>query len=131
MLRLTGRKRAIMKVLWEHGEASVAQVQELLPTEPPLAYSTVSTVLTRLEQKGFVSHRRDDRVFYYRAAVTQDEAGQAMVGDMMRRICDGRPSQLVNHLLETDQVDAKELKQIKKLIEEHEARLRKTQGASR
>lgn len=131
MLRLTGRKLAIMKVLWEHGEASVARVQELLPTDPPLAYSTVSTVLSRLEQDGFVSHRCDDRIFYYRAAVTQSEAGQAMVGDMMQRICDGKPSELVNHLLETDQVNAKELQRIKQLIEEHEARLRKTKGASR
>ena len=131
MMRLSGRKLAIMKVLWEHGEASVAQVQKLLPTSPPLAYSTVSTVLSRLEQDGFVAHRSEDRVFYFRAKVTQDEAGQAMVGEMMRRICEGKPSQLVNHLLETDQVSSKELERIKKLIEDHEARLRKTKGGTR
>ena len=129
-MRLVGRQLAIMRVLWEHGEASVAQVLELLHAEPPLAYSTVSTVLSRMERKGLVAHRRVDRVYYYRAAVTQDEAGQSMVGEIVRRICDGSPSQLVNHLLETDQVDSRELQRIKQLIEEHEARLNNTRSTS-
>jgi len=83
-----------------------------------------------MEQKGLVTHRKEDRQHFYQAAVSQDEAGQTMVGDIVRRICDGSPSQLVNHLLETDQVDSKELKQIKKLIEQHEARLKREKGAS-
>ena len=130
-MRLVGRQLAIMKVLWERGEASVAQVQELLPVDPPLAYSTVSTVLSRMEQKGLVTHRREDRVYFYRPAVSQDEAGQTMVGDIVRRIWDGSPSQLVNHLLESEQVDSRELSRIKKLIEEHEARLKKVKGSAR
>ena len=130
-MRLVGRQLAIMKVLWEHGEASVAQVQELLQVDPPLAYSTISTVLSRMEQKGLVTHRREDRVFYYQPAVSQDEAGQTMVGDIVSRICDGSPSQLVNHLLETDQVDSKELQRIKQLIEEHETRLKSEKGGAR
>lgn len=127
-MRLAGRQLAIMKVLWERGEASVAQVQELLPVTPPLAYSTIATVLSRMEQKGLVRHRSVDRVFYYQPVVSQDEAGQTMVGEIVRRICDGSPAQLVNHLLETDQVDSKELKRIKRLIEEHEARLKQEKG---
>ena len=130
-MRLEGRQLAIMKVLWEHGEASVAQVQELLPVRPPLAYSTISTVLSRMEQKGFVTHRTDDRLFYYQAAVSQDQAGQTMVGEIVRRICDGSPAQLVNHLLETEQVDSKELQRIKELIEEREAQLKHEEGESR
>ena len=127
-MRLVGRQLAIMKVLWEHGEATVAQIQEWLSVQPPLAYSTVSTVLSRMEQKGLVSHRREDRVYFYQPAVSQEQAGKTMVDDMLRRICDGSPSQLVNHLLESEQVDSKELQRIKKLIEEHEARLRTSKG---
>src|SRR5687767_464816 len=109
-MRLVGRQLAIMKALWEYGEASVAQIQDRLSVDRPLAYSTVSTVLSRMERKGLVSHRAEDRVYFYRPAVSQDQAGQTMVGEMVSRICDGSPSQLVNHLLESDQVGAKELK---------------------
>ena len=124
-MRISGRQLAIMKVLWEHGEASVARIQELLQIDPPLAYSTVSTVLSRMEQKGLVAHRSEDRQYHYRAAVSRDEAGQTMVGEFVSRICNGSPSQLVNHLLETDQVSTSELQRIKELIEQHEARMKK------
>lgn len=123
-MRISGRQLAIMNALWEHGEASVAQIQDLLPIDPPLAYSTVSTVLSRMEQKGLVAHRSVDRQYLYRAAVSRDEAGQSMVGEIVRRICNGSPAQLVNHLLETDQVSAKELQRIRELIEQHEARMK-------
>ena len=121
-MRLSGRQLAIMKTLWDHGEASVSRVQDLLQVDPPLAYSTVSTVLSRMEQKGLVTHRCVDRQYLYRAAVSRDEAGQTIVDDVVQRICDGSPSQLVNHLLETDQVSASELRRIKELIAKHEAR---------
>jgi len=117
-----------MRALWEHGEASVAQLQDLLEINPPLAYSTVATVLSRMEQKGLVTHRSEDRVFYYRPTVSQDHAGQTMVGDFVDRVFDGSPSELVSHLLDTDQVDASELQRIKKLVQEHERRLKQQQG---
>lgn len=124
-MRINGRQLAIMKVLWDQGEASVGQIQDLLDTDPPLAYSTVSTVLSRMEQKGLIAHRSEDRQFFYRAAVSRSEAGQTIVGEVIDRICDGSPSQLVNHLLETEQVSASELQRIKELIQKHEARNRR------
>ncbi len=130
-MKLVGRQLAIMRVLWEHGEATVAQLQDWLQTDPPLAYSTVATVLSRMESKGLVKHRCEERVFYYQAAVTQEDAGQSMVDDMVNRIFDGSPSELVNHLLDSEQVDAAELQRIKKLVRDYENRLRKQPRSKR
>ena len=130
-MKLNGRQLAVMRALWEHGEATVADLQVLLGVEPPLAYSTVATVLSRMEKKELVTHRCEDRVYYYRAAVSEDRAGKTLVGEFVERIFDGSPSELVNHLLDSDQVDAKELQRIKKLVQEHEARLKKQRGDRR
>lgn len=127
-MKLCGRQLAIMKALWEHGEATVASLQVLLEADPPLAYSTVATVLSRMEKKGLVKHRCEERVYYYQAAVSEDSAGQTLVGEFVERIFGGRPSELVNHLLDSDQVDAAELQRIKALVKEHEARLKRQQG---
>ena len=124
-MRLAGRQLAIMKLLWERGEATVAQLQSLLEVDPPLAYSTVATVLSRMERKGLVKHRSEDRVFYYRPAVSQDRVGETIVGEFLGWMFNGSPSELVSHLLESDHVDAKELQRIKKLVSEHEARMKK------
>ena len=127
-MKLSGRQLAVMRVLWEHGEATVAELQSLLKIDPPLAYSTVATVLSRMAQKGLVAHRAEDRVFHYRPAMSQDQAGQTMVGEFVERIFKGSPSKLVNHLLDSDQVDAEELHRIKEMIQEHEARMKKQSG---
>ena len=60
-MKLGGRQLAVMRVLWESGEATVADVQAQLGLDPPLAYSTVATVLSRMERKGLVTHRVEDR----------------------------------------------------------------------
>lgn len=128
-MKLSGRQLAIMRLLWEHSEATVAQLQSLLDVDPPLAYSTVATVLSRMEQKGLVKHRSEDRLFYYQPAVSQDRAGQTLVGEFLSRVFDGSPSELVNHLLDSDHVDAGELQRIKKLIEKQEERMRGKSGS--
>lgn len=108
---------------------TVAELQEALDSQSPLAYSTVATVVSRMEKKGLVTHRDEDRVYYYRAAVTEDSAGQSMVGEFVDRIFGGKPSELVNHLLDSDQVDLKELQRIKALVTEHEKKLEQKGGA--
>ncbi len=128
-VKLSGRQLAIMQVLWNRGEATVAEVQEMLDLERPLAYSTVATVMSRMEQKGLLTHRAEGRVFYYRPAVSEGGVGESMVGELVERIFGGSPSELVNHLLDTEQVDASELDRIKQLVREHESKLSDQAGA--
>ena len=120
-MKLSGRQLAIMQVLWNRGEATVAQVQESLDLERPLAYSTVATVISRMEQKGLITHREEGRIFHYRPAVSESGVGSSMVGELVERIFGGSPSELVSHLLESDQVDSSELNRIKQLVRRHEA----------
>ena len=130
--RLTGRQLAVMRVLWAHGEAKVSDVQRLLDLDPPLAYSTVATVLSRMEEKGLVTHRVVGRTFHYGAAMAEDSFGQSMVGELVERVFGGSPAELVNQLLESNQVDADELARIKALVKKHEARRRSSgKGARR
>lgn len=124
-MKLSGRQLAIMRVLWELGEATVSEVQESLAADPPLAYSTVATVLTRMEKKGMVSHRTEDRQFVFRAIISKDDAGQSLVGDLVNRVFGGSPAELVNHLLESDQVDKRELERIKKLVNQRATETRR------
>lgn len=124
-MKLAGRQLSIMRLLWDQGEMSIAELQDALNSDSKLAYSTVATVVSRMEKKGLVAHRSVDRVYYYRAAVTEDSAGKTMVGEFVERIFGGSPSELVNHLLEGEQVDSSELRRIKNLVHEREAKLKK------
>lgn len=120
--RLSGRQLDVMQVLWQVGEASVAEIQAGLEVDPPLAYTTVATLLRRLENKGVVEHREEGRTFVYRPLVSRGRLGRTLVADVIDDVFEGSPARLVSHLLESDQVDAAELDRLKELIADHEAR---------
>jgi predicted transcriptional regulator len=109
-----------MKVLWAKGPATVGDVVESLPPEPPVAYNTVLTLLRILEKKGFVRHTKDGRAFVYEPLVGSKEASSNAIRHLVSRFFGGSTGQLVMKLLEEEQIDARELKRIKKRINENE-----------
>jgi BlaI family penicillinase repressor len=121
--RLADLQLAIMHVLWDRGEATVADVQKVLEPVRPLAYTTVGTMLARMERSGQVTHRTDGRVNVYRAAVPRETVSRSMVLDLAQRLCPGDITQLVCHLLDECDVSREELTALKKLIRQKEQEL--------
>lgn len=111
---------AIMRVLWQQGEATVADVHRALLDERGLALTTIATMLSKMEKKGVVKHRRAGRQFVYQATVAEDEVQVSMVEDLTNRLFDGDVSALVSHLLEAHEIDRDELSRLKQLIAQHE-----------
>lgn len=113
---------AIMRVLWERGEASASEVHRALLEERGLAPTTIATMLTKMETKGVVSHRADGRRFIYRAEVSERTVQRSMVGELTDRLFGGNVAALVSHLLSEHETDAAELAELKALIAERERR---------
>lgn len=118
MHRLGDLQLRIMQILWRRGEASVADVHAVLGKEQDLAYTTVATMLRRLETRGLVSHREDGRSFVYTPKIAQAEVSRSVVDHWVDRLFAGSLLNAVNHLLTTRQISARELKQLEKLIAE-------------
>ena len=119
---LTDAELRLMEVLWQKGEATVSDVVEGLPKDVLLAYSTVITTLRILETKGFVEHSKDGRAFIYRPLVGRDEASGSAVSHLLRRFFEGSPERLVLSLLKQKKFDAKELRRLRKLIDQNQER---------
>ncbi len=98
-LELTDLQIAIMRVLWERGEASVADVWQALQPERGLAQTTVATLLSRLERRGVIARRAAHRSFVYWTVVSEAEVRQSMVDGLIERMFAGDVTALVNHLL--------------------------------
>jgi len=115
---------AIMQVLWERDEATVGEVREALEPQRSLAYTTVGTMLAKMEDKGQVTHRSDGRVNIYRAKIQQEHVSRSMVTDLAERLFAGDVTQMVCHLLDGCEAGPEELTQLKKLIRQKEQELR-------
>jgi predicted transcriptional regulator len=119
--RLGDLQLAIMHILWEMKEASVADVHAALKPTRNLALTTVATMLRKLEQKGVVNHRVDGRQFIYRSTLAQSEVQRSMIGYVIRRLFDGDAKALLSHLVAEGEIDAAELAELQAMIAEHRA----------
>ncbi|HWN94094.1 MAG TPA: BlaI/MecI/CopY family transcriptional regulator [Methylomirabilota bacterium] len=114
--RLGDLQLKIMKVLWQRNECTVGEVYEVVRGERDLAYTTIATMLRKMEARGLVSHRSDGRAFVYRAAVDSHAVTSNMSDHLLDRLFEGSLADLVCHLLSTREVSRDELTKIEKLI---------------
>jgi len=116
--RLGDLQLRIMKVLWSSGEATVAAVHQALGAESDLAYTTVATMLRKMEARGLLRHRLEARSFVYRAAVAEEEVSRGMADHLLERLFEGSLADMVRHLLSHREVSRAELSKLEKLIAE-------------
>jgi predicted transcriptional regulator len=125
-IKLDELQLAIMQVLWQKGEASVAEIQDALKDSRDLAITTIGTVLSRLEdKKKAVTHSRQGRKYVYKAIISEEETKSSMVNSLVKQLFKGRSVSLVNHLLQEDELDKAELDQLKEMIKNAEKKQEK------
>ena len=122
--RLGDLQLRIMKVLWERREATVAEVVDALDdTDKTLAYTTIATMLRKMETRGLVSHRAEGRSFIYAPKVAAEDVSRSMADHLVDRLFEGNLLDAVSHLLTTREVSKDELKQLERLIAERKKKL--------
>ncbi len=119
---LTELQVTILRLLWARGEASVADVWEVLHRERGLAQTTVATLLTRLERRGVVARRAEQRQYLYRALVSEAEVKESMVSELTERLFAGDVAALVTHLLTSQEVAPGDLARLRSMIDQAEDR---------
>lgn len=110
----------IMNVVWEKGTATVYDVKEALSRGRKPAYSTILTMMRKLEAKGYLEHEVDERTYVYRSTISKEVVRHSMLGDVLDRLFEGSPSLLLNSLVKQNRISEKELRKIRKLIRERE-----------
>jgi BlaI family penicillinase repressor len=114
----------IMKVVWERGRVTVRDVYEVLRARRQVAYTTVMTTMTILDQKGFLKRTPgEDRAFVYEPARSRDTVMRAMVKEFLDRVFGGSVNPLMLHLIQDKHLTEKDLDELRRAI-------RKKGGAS-
>jgi BlaI family penicillinase repressor len=117
---LGARELDIMKVVWRLEEASVREVYETLRKRRTVAYTTVMTMMTTLEAKGYLKKRADGRAFRYRPARPEGRVITSLVRDFVDRVFDGASRPLLAHLVTEGRLTKDERAELKRLIDEAE-----------
>lgn len=113
---LTSTELVMMNVIWRLGPCSVSQVRDALLPERELAYTSVSTIVRILEQKGFVKSEKVGRGHQYSPTISKEDYQGLSVEHLVSNLFDETPSLLVQRLLDSGRLTEKELAEIRALL---------------
>jgi predicted transcriptional regulator len=114
--KLTPLELQIMEALWTDGQRSVREIQESFPEENRPAYTTVQTMVYRLERKKSVRRvKRISNAHIFEAAITRDAAQGRFVDDLLR-VFGFRMQPLMAHLIESGKLTLKDVKEAEETL---------------
>ncbi len=114
----------VLKVLWEHGPGTVREVNAHLQSRGHgWAYTTVQTMLSRLQAKGCVRAQPGERpgaAHRFEAAVSRERLLSRRLSDLADQLCDGTRSPLLLALVEGQRLTPAEIQQLRHLLDQLE-----------
>lgn len=117
--QLTPKEEELMRLLWEHGPIQISRLVELYP-EPRPHFNTVSTVMRRLEAKGFVAHNDEGGAFHYFAIAKKEDFRSKSLGKFIKDYFGGSYYGAVSALVAEEKITAEQLKELLDLVERKE-----------
>jgi len=111
-IRLTKFELEIMKAIWELGPTSIREIQEKLPEKKRPAYTTVQTIVYRLEEKGAVRRvKKIGNAHIFEAAVTKKSAHRRLINELLD-LFGGSARPLMTHLVETGKLSLEDVREL-------------------
>jgi len=115
---LTPAELELMTILWEHGQGTVRQVMAGLTPDRDLAYTSVSTILRILEQKGFVTSHKDGRTHIYAPCIERDRYQKRNVHQLVGSLFGGDPGALMRRLVTEEALSEEDLLELQQMVDE-------------
>jgi len=124
-VNLSNLELEVMRLIWRDKEAIVPDLHRELERDRELSYSTVKTIVDRLEEKGAIGRIRTyGRTILYGPLIEEGALAKPMVKDLLRRLFGGEARPMISHLLDEAELSAEDLADLERLI----ARKRKDLG---
>src|SRR5229473_3501313 len=112
-ISLTKFETEVMSILWRLGEATVREVQDAVDRDDRPAYTTVQTIVQRLEQKGAVRRtRKEGNALFFEPAITRKSVYRRLVDELLDLVGGSQP--LVAHLVESGKLSLEDLRAVEK-----------------
>lgn len=115
MEKLAPKEEEIMQVFWEIGKAFVKDVKAALPDDPH--YNTVSTIIRRLETKGFIAHEDFGSTYRYFPLISKEEYRSFFMKSAAKRFFSSSYKNMISAFVQEEKISPEELREILDFIE--------------
>ena len=121
-IKLSPLELKAMEALWKLGRASIREILEQLPVRKTLAYTTVQTLVFRLEAKGALrKQRKIGNAYVFVPVITRRQAYRRLVSDFLE-LFSGSPQPVMSHLAETGKLTLEDLRDLERILKERKTR---------
>lgn len=117
-INITESELKVMEVVWAQGIISSKEINQELEQSEEWSPNTIRTLLTRLEQKGIITHVKSGRRYIYSAQVPREHFVKQESKKFIQKFFDGRVSDLVMNFVQEEAVDQKEIEKLQALLME-------------
>ncbi len=116
-LQLSNSELEVMQVLWDAGEPkNTKEICEVLTPEKGWKYTTVSTLLGRMQEKGALEHEKRGKFFYFSPTIERSEYQKSRTRDFLKRMFGGSAKSMVAALIDDEDVSPEEIEEIRSLF---------------
>lgn len=116
-MNLSNFELEVMRLIWRDKEVIVPDLHRELAAERDLSYSTVKTIVDRLEEKGAIKRLRTyGRTILYGPAIAEKALAKPLVNDLLRRLFGGEARPLISHLLKDENLSLDDLAYLEAII---------------
>lgn len=120
----TASELEILRVLWARGPSTVREVHDALREKKSIGYTSVLKLLQIMTEKGTVRRNEDQRAHVYEACEPAAKTKRDLASDVLQRVFEGSASQLMLHALAGRPTSREEIKELRRMLDEHERRIR-------
>jgi BlaI family transcriptional regulator, penicillinase repressor len=120
--KLSKLELIIMEALWTKGPCSIREIHETFPARSRPTYSTVQTMVYRLEAKKALRRlKKISNAFIFEATVSREAAERKLVGDLLG-LFGGRTRPIIAHLIESGKFTREDIQEAEKILLDHESK---------
>ena len=118
-MKLSDFEMDVMRILWQGVHKSAPEIHELVSLDRKVTYSTVKTIIDRLEQKQAVTRAaQKGRTIFYRALIQPEQLSKSLVSSLIKRVFGGSARPLFSHLLANEDLSKSDIEYLEKLLKD-------------
>ncbi len=124
-MELSDFELEVMQILWQLGESSAPDIHKAIEKKRSVAYSTVKTIIDRLEKKGALKRTgQQGRTIFFTAAIEKNQYRKPIIRDFINRVFLGNSKPLVAHILEEEELSKEDIQYLEAILKEKKKELK-------
>ncbi len=123
-LRLSEFEIEVMEIIWELGEASTPSIHKLINSRRIVKYSTVKTIVDRLEKKHSITRSRvEGRTIFYRPIREQKSVRIPLLKNFINKVFKGKSRPLVAHIIQEEELTIEDIEYLELVLQKRKSKL--------